>query len=88
MCKANDAVKLGKWGYQLATIYRQATFDFNVPDEITFKGKDIPGGEITIDREDLTIKWIVINKEGKGFGANIDNNAQMQQVLDKIAGGF
>ncbi|MEM7672618.1 MAG: toxin TcdB middle/N-terminal domain-containing protein [Verrucomicrobiota bacterium] len=47
---------------------RQVDFDFGamITDELTLRGKGLPGGEITLDPDQYTIHWAVVKPNGRG----------------------
>ncbi len=73
--------------YQGVVTAQQASFDLNSSGEdITLKGKGIPGGELTLSPDQYTITWVLANQHGKAIGANIDasNTRGIQEILDKF----
>lgn len=71
---------------ELVTVFRQAKFDLGAKGDITLRGKGIPGGEIKLEEGEYEIDWIIVNKQGKGLGANVENAQEIQEVLDELAG--
>jgi len=78
------AIPLIEQGTRIVNVIRQLTFDLKADSELTLTGKGLPGGSITLEPDEYEIDWVIVNKQGTGFGANVQDTEELQPLIDEL----